>query len=62
MDPHWHKGRCGLRPEGEDSEEEQERLRELEENQVRGPWAGSGEHHRNCQPRCRLPRAGDALA
>ncbi|KAL4449013.1 hypothetical protein ABPG77_007730 [Micractinium sp. CCAP 211/92] len=36
LDPHWHKGRGGLRPEGEDSEEEQGRLRELEEHQEKG--------------------------
>lgn len=34
LDPYWHKGRGGLRPEGEDAEEEQARLRELEGHQV----------------------------
>ena len=34
LEEHWHKGAGGLRPEGEDVEEEQARLRELQERQV----------------------------
>jgi hypothetical protein len=34
LEEHWHKGGGGLRPEGEDVEEEQARLRELQERQV----------------------------
>ena len=42
---HWHKGKGGQRAEGEDLEEDQARLRELEERQVGcqlswGPNAG----------------------
>ncbi|KAL4422646.1 hypothetical protein ABPG75_008843 [Micractinium tetrahymenae] len=36
LDPHWHKGRGGLREEGEDYEEEEARLHELEGHQDKG--------------------------
>ncbi|KAI3430382.1 hypothetical protein D9Q98_004977 [Chlorella vulgaris] len=34
LEEYWHKGRGGLRAEGEDPEEERQRLQELEEHQA----------------------------
>jgi hypothetical protein len=40
LEEYWHKGKGGLRAEGEDPEEERQRLQELEEHQV--GWEGEG--------------------